>query len=364
MSISAVWACIRVLSESIATLPFSVYQTPTPEDIIPRPDHPMHALLHDRPSTRYNSFTFRETMMILVNLHGNAFAHIERVPGTGQIKGLRILDPLCVTAYDVEGVIWYIYQNKSEHLSIASYDMIHIMTMSQNGMWGISPIQACYGTFEEALDARKYQTGVTQNGARISGYIKYPTKLTDEAFQNLAKSWSKKYEGVENSGKTAILEQGAEFVPISMNNKDLQIIEQRRLTVEDISRVFRVPAHLINDLSRSTNNNIEHQSLEFAQLTLYPWVKRWETEINDKLFSSSEKNAGLYARLNLEGFKRGDSKSRADYYAVMHRIGAMSQNDIRKLEGFNPIPEGDTYYVQGAMIDSKNINDNETGSTD
>ena len=188
--------------------------------------------------------------------------------------------------------------------------------------------------------------------------------MTDEAFQNLAKSWSKKYEGVENSGKTAILEQGAEFVPISMNNKDLQIIEQRRLTVEDISRVFRVPAHLINDLSRSTNNNIEHQSLEFAQLTLYPWVKRWETEINDKLFSSSEKNAGLYARLNLEGFKRGDSKSRADYYAVMHRIGAMSQNDIRKLEGFNPIPEGDTYYVQGAMIDSKNINDNETGSTD
>ena len=357
LSVSAVWACVRVLSESIATLPFSVYQEKDGR-IDAASAHPVHALLHDKPYKLYNAFTFRETMMIYACLHGNAVAAIVRNERTGRITGFKILDVRHLTVYcDVEDNLIYVYMpdGMKTARSYSASEVIHINTMSHNGIWGMTPIQAVEPTFQEALDTQKYQQGVTTNGARIGGFIKYPGKLSQEAFDRLRESWAKKYEGAGNAGKTAILEDGAEFVPISMNNKDLQIIEQRKMTVEDIARCYRVPLHLIGDLSRSTNNNIEHQSIEFVQHTLYPWVKRWESEINDKCFTQPEKNDGYYARLNLDGFQRGDSKSRSDFYATMHRIGVFSQNDIRRLEGYNPIPDGDTYFVQGAMVPSDRL---------
>jgi HK97 family phage portal protein len=366
MSVSAVWACVRVLSESIATLPFSVYQENENRIDIAKA-HPVHALLHDKPYKLYNAFNFRETMMIYACLHGNAIAAIKRNETTGRIEGLKILDVRHVSVYtDIEDNLIYVYM-PDDMVGATSYmdsEVIHITTMSQNGIWGLTPIQSVSPTFQEALDTRKYQNGVTANGAKIGGFIKYPGKLTQEAFENLRKGWAEKYEGAGNAGKTAILEEGAEFVPISMNNKDLQIIEQRKMTIEEIARCYRVPLHLIGDLTRSTNNNIEHQSIEFVQHTLYPWVKRWETEVNDKLFTAQEKADGYYARLNLDGFQRGDSQSRSDFYATMHRIGVLSQNDIRKLEGYNPIPEGDTYFVQGAMVPTDqliNQSDNNNG---
>jgi HK97 family phage portal protein len=368
LGVSAVWACCRVLSESIASLPFSVYRE-VDGDINPATQHPLYRLLHDKPHSWYNSFTFRESLMLYANLHGNAMARILRRSSMDPtITGFQIIDVRYVSIIvDVEGYVAYVVSKPGKEVEVVlQSDMIHITAMSMDGVTGQTPIQAVYNTFQEAIDSQRYQSATTVNGARIGGYIKYPGKLTAEGVEKLRNGWQDKYGGASNAGKTAVLEEGAEFIPVSMNNKDLQIIEQRKLTIEDIARCYRVPLHLIGDLSRSTNNNIEHQSIEFVQHTLYPWVKRWETEFNDKCFTERQKQEGYFVRLNMEGFQRGDSKSRSDYYATMHRIGALSQNEIRRLEGFNSIgAEGDQYFVQGAMVPTSQLNsqDNEPATT-
>lgn len=365
LGVSAVWACCRVLAESIASLPFSVYQEKN-GDIQAAHTHSLYRLLHDKPYRWYNSFSFRESLMLYANLHGNAMARIHRKSKLDPtITGFEIIDVKYVTiVVDEEYDIVYVVKKPGKEgvEAIMQSDMIHLTAMTQDGVIGQTPIQAVYATFQEAIDSQRYQSATTTNGARIGGYIKYPGKLTAEGVDKLRTGWQDKYGGAANAGKTAVLEEGAEFVPVSMNNKDLQIIEQRKLTIEDIARCYRVPLHLIGELSRSTNNNIEHQSIEFVQHTLYPWVKRWETEFNDKCFTEKQKQAGYFVRLNMEGFQRGDSKSRSDYYATMHRIGALSQNEIRRLEGFNSIgTEGDQYFVQGAMVPTSTLNtsDNE-----
>jgi len=182
-----------------------------------------------------------------------------------------------------------------------------------------------------------------RNAAIPSGGFSTDGTLNESSFQRLKKEINENYTGMKNTGKPMLLEGGLKFIPFTVKPIDAQLIENKKFQIEDIARIYRVPLHLIQNLDRATNNNIEHQSLEFIMYTMLPWFKRWEENINMQLLTPAERRAGYYVEFDLRGLLRGDQLSRSRAYAVGRQWGWLSVNDIRKLENMPPIENGDIY---------------------
>jgi HK97 family phage portal protein len=198
----------------------------------------------------------------------------------------------------------------------------------------------------------KYAARTFKNGAHITGFLTTDQKLSEEAAIRMAKSWKERFSGVDNAGKTPVLEEGLKFQPLSMTPEDAMFIESARLGVEEVARIFGVPLHMLGNLERATFSNIEHQSREFVMYSLRPWVKRWEEEINRKLFTESEKRRGFYYRFNLDSLLRGDSEARSKLIDTYMKWGILNRDEVRKLEGFNNSDDGtgSTHYVPVNMV--------------
>jgi len=222
-------------------------------------------------------------------------------------------------------------------------DIIAIPVMALNGIAGTDMLTVAREILSEAIAASEFGANYLGNGAMLSGIITYEGELTPEQRQNLKSSWKRNYEGAKNSGSTALLEYGMKYTPISGTAEDANLLEMRQFYVTEVARIYNVPPHMIGDLERSTNNNIEQQSIDFVRYTIRPYIKRWEQELNRKLFMPSERNR-YYVRFNLDSLLRGDTEARAEYYNKLFHVGALSPNDIRKLENMNPIPDGDQYF--------------------
>jgi HK97 family phage portal protein len=181
----------------------------------------------------------------------------------------------------------------------------------------------------------------------LAGIISAPNKVSDEQFKRNRKSWNDTYGGAGNTNKTAFLDGGQSYQSLGIKPIDAQFLEQRKFTLEEIARIYRVPLHLLQDLSRSTNNNIEHQTTDFAVHTIRPWLKRIEPEINRKFFTEAEKRDGkVRVKFNMDALLRGDVKSRSELYRTLFNTSSLSPNEIRQLEGFNPYAGGDIKYTQ------------------
>ncbi|HIR80278.1 MAG TPA: phage portal protein, partial [Candidatus Limiplasma merdipullorum] len=229
-------------------------------------------------------------------------------------------------------------------------DVLHIPGLGFDGIMGYSPIALEKNAIGLEIAAEEYGSTFFKNGARPSGILTHPNTVKDP--KRLRESWNAAYGGSSNGSKVAILEENMSFTPISLPNNEAQFLETRKFQVEEICRIFRVPPHLIGDLSRSTFSNIEHQSIDFATHTIRPWLVRIEQAMNRALFSVSEKGR-FYVQFNLDGLMRGDYKSRMEGYAIARQNGWMSANDIRALENLNPIPDeegGNTYLCNGNLV--------------
>lgn len=358
MSMTAVYACVRVLAESIASLPLHVYQRGENGNRVKAEDHPLFFLLHDEPNPEMSSFTFRETLMTHLLLYGNAYAQILR-NGRGEIVGLYPLLPNRMRVErDEAGRLFYRYSRYDQEppsmegstVILAPEDVLHIPGMSFDGLVGLSPIAACRNAVGAGLSADEYSSRFYANGAAPSGVLEHPGVIKDP--ERLRESWSAAYGGSRNSGKVAILEEGLKFTPISISPQDSQLLETRKFSVEEICRIFRVPPHLVQDLERATFNNIEQMSLDFVMYSLNPWVCRWEKSMTRSLLNDKEKRE-LEIRFNLDGLLRGSYESRMRGYSIGINNGMMSVNDCRRLENLNLIPAdqgGDIHMVQGAMM--------------
>lgn len=362
LSVSAVYACVRVLSESLASLPLDLFKYLPNKGSEKDREHPLYRVLHDEPNPEMTSFTFRETEMSHLLTWGNAYSQIIRNYG-GQVIGLYPLMPdrMEVHRDDTTGAIYYVYRVRKddivegvkagEPVRLESDDVLHIPGLGFDGLIGYSPIAMMRNSIGASLAADEYSSKFYENGATPSGVLEHPGVLKDP--EKLRDSWHKAYGGSSNAGKVAILEEGLTFKSISISPADAQLIEARKFQIEDIARIFRVPPHMIGDLEHATFSNIEHQSLEFVKYTLGPWMARWEQAMDRALLNSSEK-ADRYIQFNAEGLLRGDLKSRNDAYAVARQNGWMSANDIRRKEGLDLIPAelgGDRYLCNGNMVD-------------
>lgn len=348
VQVSAVYACVRVIAETVASLPLHLYMR-TDEGSVRALDHPLYRLLHDEPNGEMTSFIFRETLATHLLLWGNSYSQIIR-NGRGEIHALY---PLLAENMEVDrdnsGKLFYIYHKEGTSYVLGPRDVLHIPGLGFDGVVGYSPIALEKNAIGLGIAAEEYGSRFFANNATPSGVLTHPNTVKDP--KALSASWKSAYGGA-GSGRTAILEEGMKFERISMPNNEAQFLETRKFQVSEICRIFRVPPHLIGDLEHATFSNIEHQSISFAQHTIRPWLVRIEQALNRALLSESEK-AGLYAEFNMSGLLRGDYKSRMEGYALGRQNGWLSTNDIRELESMNRIPAsegGDLYLVNGNMM--------------
>ena len=353
LKISAVYACVKVISETVASLPLKLLKEEENGDMAKARYHPIYALIADCPNNEMSSFTFREMLMTNLLLWGNAYALIRR-NRKGQIVELYPLKSsnMEVVRDPTTRAIQYRYTNDDEATAqtktYRARQILHIPAFTFDGVVGVSPITYAREAMGLALATEEFGARWFGSGARPGGVLEHPGMLKDP--ERLRESWNKVYQGTANSHKIAVLEEGMSYKSVGMSPEDSQFLETRQFQLNEICRIFRVPPHMIGDLTRSTFSNIEHQSIDFVVHTIRPWLVRWEQAIRRSLLSDTEREI-YQPRFKVEGLLRGDFHSRMQGYAIARQNGWMSANEIRALEDMNRIPNGgDEYLVNGNMV--------------
>ena len=363
MQLTAVYCCVRVLSEAVAGLPLITYRYGKKGTKQRAEDQPLYLLLHDEPNPEMTSFSFRETLMTHLLLYGNAFAQIIR-NGKGEVIALYPLMPDRMKVdRDEHGRIYYEYMKQQDEAAtmktgtviLSPEDVLHIPGLGFDGLVGYSPIAMAKNAIGMASACEEYGASFFANGASPGAVLEHPGVLKDP--EKVRTAWQEAYGGPHKANRVAVLEEGMKFTPISINPQEAQFLETRKFQIEEIARIFRVPLHLIGDLDHATFSNIEEQSLEYVQYTLQPWLIRWEQAIQRSLFTPEEKKT-MFCRFNVDGLLRGNYQSRMQGYSIGIANGFMSVNDVRALEQMDLIPDeegGNTYMVNGTMTPPRNI---------
>lgn len=358
MQTTAVYACVRILAEAVASLPLHVYEYQDDGGKKLVHDHPLYYLLHDEPNPEMTSFVFRETLMSHLLIWGNAYAQIIR-DGAGRVLGLYPLLPDKMEVQrDDKGNIYYVYSRNSDenptfkeygNIKLKAEDVLHIPGLGFDGLIGYSPIAMAKNAVGMTLACEEYGASFFANGANPGGVLEHPGVLKDPS--KVRESWNSVYRGVNNAHKIAVLEEGMKYQQIGIPPEEAQFLETRKFQINEIARLYRIPPHMVGDLDKSSFSNIEQQSLEFVKYTLDPWVIRWEQSLQRSLLLPGEKGK-YFIKLNVDGLLRGDYQSRMNGYAVGRQNGWFSANDIREMENMNPIPDeegGNQYLINGAM---------------
>ena len=349
MRSTAVLGCVRILGESVASLPLPVYRRLKPRGK-ERYDHPVAELLQRSPNPYMTAFTFRETLMAHILLWGNGYAEIE-YDTNGTIVALWPLPPHRVEHMETDqgDPFFMVTDPKGKQHPVPFYAMLHIPGLSLDGRKGISVIEWSKRAIELSLSAEEFGAEFFANGTNVGAVVTHPETLSEGAAKRLEKSLQEKYEGLGRAHRLMLLEEGMTFSKNTIPPNDAQFLETRKFQVTEIARLFRVPPHMLADLERATFSNIEHQSTDFLIHSLRPWLVRLEQAMNWKLFSTMERKR-LFVEHLVEGLLRGDSAARAAFYKEMFNLGVYSQNDIREKENDNPIPGGDRYWMPLNML--------------
>lgn len=362
MQNSAVYACVRILAESVAALPLHVYKYKDGGGKERDTNHQLYSLLHDAPNSEMTSFVFREVMMANLLLWGNCYAQIRR-DNLHRPNALYPLEPQRMQVErDNNNKIVYQYTpttgegvqfKNSATVTYRQEDILHIPALGFNGLIGFSPIAMARNAIGVSIACEEFGAKFFENGARPSGILSHPGTLKNP--EKLRESWHQAYGGTSNTGKVAVLEEGVTYESISIPPDDAQFLDTRKFQLNEIARIFRIPPHMLADLDRATFSNIEQQSLEFVKFSLNPWIVRWEQAFCKSLISETEKGK-VFVKFNVDGLMRGDYQSRMQGYSIGRQNGWLSANDIREMEDMNPIDDeagGNLYLVNGNMAKLK-----------
>lgn len=331
LSVADVYKCVRVIAEDIAKLPLILYRRLPNGGKERATDHPLYALMDEQPNGLQTAFEFREMMQGHIELRGNAYARKVRV--RGQVRELLPMNPAKVSVRrrsDWENV----YTFDGDRTEYGRADVLHLTGLSSDGLRGLSPVTLHRETFGFSLAAAEYGAKLLGNSARPGGVLQVDKALTDKSFERIKESWEQAHGG-ENMHRTAILEEGVKWTQVGMSSEDAQYLETRQFERSEIAGLFRVPPHKIGDLTRSTNNNIEHQSQEYIDDALMPRLRRWEQRLNLDLLTPAERRVYFFEFLP-EALLKGDVKSRFAAYQSAINTGWMSPNEVRVRENLNP----------------------------
>ena len=361
MQTTAVYACVRILAEAVASLPIHIYER-TSNGREKKFEHPLYFLLHDEPNPEMSSFVFRETLMTHLLIWGNAYIQIIR-DKSGQVISLYPLLPDKMSVHrDENGKLYYKYQRQTEEnpnfrdkgsVILKQEDVLHSPGLGFDGLIGYSPIALAKNAIGMTLATENYGASFFKNGANPGGVLEHPGILKDP--KRVRDSWNAVYNGVTNAHKVAVLEEGMKYTQIGIPPEEAQFLQTRKFQINEIARLYRIPPHMIGDLEKSSFSNIEQQSLEFVKYTLDPWVVRLEQAFKRSLFLPEEKKK-YFVKFNVDGLLRGDYQSRMSGYAIARQNGWLSTNDIRELEDLNLLTDeegGNLYLINGNMTKLK-----------
>ena len=358
MKYSALFACVRVLSETLASMPIMLYRKKPGGDREQRNDLAAYDMLHNKPNDEMSPFSFKEASMVALNTGGNAVS--ERLVNVyGDTVGLYPYpwDMVRIEREKETGRLIYKIRDGTREKTLQRSQVFHIPGLSFDGVVGISPIEYAASAIRLGLSYEQFGNSFFKNGANASGAFTHPNTLTDIAFERLKADLTKNYTGLKNNGKPMILEEGMKFEPFTIKPVDAELLGNKKFQTEDVARIYRVPLHLIQNLDKATFSNIEQQSLEFVMYTLLPWFRRWEENANMQLLTRQERQAGYYLEFKIDALLRGDTVARANAYSVGRQWGWLSVNDIRRLENMNSIPNGDIYLEPLNMGEAGKAND-------
>ena len=349
---TALFTCVRILSETLAYLPLHFYRRLEPRGKERAPDHYLYPLLHDQPNPEMTSFVWRETMQAHLCTWGNAYSEIDWNNRNGKVNALWPLRPDRMQVERRNGKIYYIYAlPDSKKVVLPAYRVLHIAGMGYDGVKGYSPVSMHRQAIGMGLSVEEYGSRFFASGGKPGGVLRIPGKLKDVSVGELRKSWNEMHSGLDKQHRIAILEQGMEFQQVGIPPEDAQYLQTRTFQKREMASIYRIPPHMIADLERATFSNIEHQSIDFVVHTIGPWLRRWEQTMALKLLTDEDRRR-YFAEFLVDGLLRGDIQSRYQAYATARQWGWYSANDIRELENQNPLPgeQGDIYFVPMNMI--------------
>lgn len=354
MKISTVWACVRLLSQTISTLPIHVKERDGDRRRV-RYDHPVSQLL-GKPSPKMNGVSLRSVLMASALLRGNAYAFITERDSKQYPTRLDFVLPQNVSLWEGDDDVYYSILGSS--VRIPSRDVVHIKGLSTNGLLGISPIRQHARLLDLSGNSLDFARSFYKNGCRTTGVFKTADKLSDVAYNRLYSQLRDNYFGTKNVGKPLLLEGGLDYSAVTIPPEDAQFIATRLQSVDEIAAIYGVPPHMVGNQSHSTYSNNEQQNLELYNLTLRPWIVAFEAELNDKLFLEREKSR-LYVDIDAKGLLRADTAARTNFYREMYYIGAMNANEIRACEDLDGYEGGDVFYRQTNLEPVNNDNHGE-----
>lgn len=354
MKISTVWACVRLLSQTISTLPIHVKERDGDRRRV-RYDHPVSRLL-GKPSPKMNGVSLRSVLMASALLRGNAYAFITERDSKQYPTRLDFVLPQNVSLWEGDDDVYYSILGSSAR--IPSRDVVHIKGLSTNGLLGISPIRQHARLLDLSGNSLDFARSFYKNGCRTTGVFKTADKLSDVAYNRLYSQLRDNYFGTKNVGKPLLLEGGLDYSAVTIPPEDAQFIATRLQSVDEIAAIYGVPPHMVGNQSHSTYSNNEQQNLELYNLTLRPWIVAFEAELNDKLFLEREKSS-LYVDIDAKGLLRADTAARTNFYREMYYIGAMNANEIRACEDLDGYEGGDVFYRQTNLEPVNNDNHGE-----
>ena len=356
LKFTAVFGILRVLAETFASVPVFEYQKKADGDREKTDQTGWYDILHNVFNHEMSAYNGKEMAMYQINLGGNAVA--EKIMSRGG-------DPVALYPYEWGRIdIDRCKTTKRIEYSLSECaggsvlrklyrpDVLHIPGPSLNGIVGMSPLEYAAQAVKLGLTYEKFAVNFYKNGAIPSGMFEHPGAMSDESYKRLKESMKNEYTNLHNAGTPMLLEDGVKYNQLSMKLADAELLASKKFQIEDICRIYRVPLHLVQNLDRATNNNIEHQSLEFVMYTMLPHLKRWEDCINMQLLKKDQRRAGYYFEFNMSSLLRGDQKSMAEAFAQGRQWGWLSVNDIRKLMNLNRIDNGDIYLQPMNMIEA------------
>lgn len=345
IQVAGVWCSVKIIAETEASLPFQVFERMGDGSLRPANEHPLYSLLHDEPNPEMSAMDFRMAQTSQLALWGNCYARIAR-NGAGQVIALwPLASKFMQVKRDNSGELVYKYRSGQDEQIYSASDILHVRTLSFDGVNGISPIAQLANPVGLAMALEEFAGRFFGNGAIPAIALQHPGRLGPEATRNIRDSWKKLYGGSQHSHEVAVTEEGMTVQAIGIDPQKSQSVESRKFQVQEIARLYRIPPHMLADLERSSFSNIEQQSLEFVVYTLMPWLELWEQAVNRTLFSPADKQK-YFCEHNVAGLLRGDIDSRYSAYSVGRQWGWLSVNDVRRLENMNPIgAEGDEYLV-------------------
>lgn len=349
-NLSAVFACVQIISETVATLPLVVYRTEGDRVRNASPSHPVARLFARGPNEWQTTPEWFETMTAQCLLRGNAFSEIVR-DNRGAPAALIPHLPDNVTVYRIprtDRIVYDVSDPSGGTRRLLAEEMLHLKDRADDPIMGKSRLSRARSVFSTVLDTEQHAAETYRGGARLSGVFTFPTVLTDEQRKGVKESF---LDRVNSKFKMLVLEAGIKFEPISITPEDAELLAARRFGVEQIARLYGVPLPIIGELSNSTFSNVTELGRWFKQRTIIPWLEKWQARILRSLFSTADREAHQ-VEFDADDLERGDMLQRMQSYRIAREIGLYSANELRAFEKQNPRTdkEGETYLAPLNMM--------------